>query len=110
MTWRKATVLVPAALVILVGLLLMAVGINMVVSYPPNHHDFKEGLMLLIPSVVGIGIVLLITKGLLKNEWVQNKGPGDLCCPDCGYNMAGLSSTKCPECGAQFTIDQLRQN
>jgi hypothetical protein len=28
-------------------------------------------------------------------------------CPTCGYNLTGLKEARCPECGAQFTLDQL---
>jgi hypothetical protein len=37
-------------------------------------------------------------------------GPGgvvNLHCPDCGYAMAGLYSSICPECGARRTLDAL---
>src|SRR4051794_10903304 len=27
-------------------------------------------------------------------------------CPACGYNLTGLTSTRCPECGAQYTVDE----
>ena len=27
--------------------------------------------------------------------------------PNCGYNLTGLSNTRCPECGTQYTIDEL---
>ena len=30
-----------------------------------------------------------------------------LACPLCGYNLAGLSEARCPECGASFTLEQL---
>ena len=30
-----------------------------------------------------------------------------LACPQCGYNLAGLSEARCPECGASFTLEQL---
>lgn len=29
-------------------------------------------------------------------------------CPACGYNMRGLTEARCPECGAEFTLDQLK--
>ena len=28
-------------------------------------------------------------------------------CPACGYNMTGLHEARCPECGAEFTLDAL---
>lgn len=28
-------------------------------------------------------------------------------CPACGYSLTGLREARCPECGAQYTIDQL---
>jgi hypothetical protein len=28
-------------------------------------------------------------------------------CPKCGYNMTGLLGARCPECGTQYTLDEL---
>ena len=28
-------------------------------------------------------------------------------CPTCGYDLTGLRGTRCPECGTEFTLDQL---
>ena len=28
-------------------------------------------------------------------------------CPTCGYNLTGLTATRCPECGKQCTLDEL---
>src|SRR5215210_5504928 len=30
-----------------------------------------------------------------------------LACPLCGYNLAGLTEARCPECGARFTLEQI---
>ena len=30
-----------------------------------------------------------------------------LACPLCGYNLAGLTAARCPECGASFTLEQI---
>jgi uncharacterized membrane protein YfcA len=30
-----------------------------------------------------------------------------LVCPACGYNLTGLREARCPECGAEFTLDAL---
>ena len=107
MPLKKLLIVLPAALIVLVGLLLLSVGIKMVTENSLGHRDFTEGLMLLIPSAVGIVIVIIVVRLLLKSDWAQGSRPGELCCPKCGYNMAGLSATKCPECGAEFTIDKL---
>jgi DNA-directed RNA polymerase subunit RPC12/RpoP len=28
-------------------------------------------------------------------------------CPTCGYNLTGLTESRCPECGSRFTLDEL---
>ena len=28
-------------------------------------------------------------------------------CPACGYNLTGLETTACPECGTKYTVDEL---
>jgi MFS family permease len=38
---------------------------------------------------------------------LANSGRDAIVCPTCGYNLTGLRETRCPECGTQFTIDQL---
>ena len=30
-----------------------------------------------------------------------------IACPLCGYNLAGLTEARCPECGAKFTLEQV---
>lgn len=32
---------------------------------------------------------------------------GKVACPLCGYNLAGLAASPCPECGGRFTLDRL---
>lgn len=31
----------------------------------------------------------------------------ELCCPECGYNLTGLASARCPWCGWRFDVTQL---
>jgi hypothetical protein len=43
-------------------------------------------------------------------ERSQRLGPiskTGIVCPNCGYNLTGLQSTRCPECGTQYTLDEL---
>ncbi|MBN1514474.1 MAG: hypothetical protein JXB13_20835 [Phycisphaerae bacterium] len=32
---------------------------------------------------------------------------GTVNCPNCGYNMTGLHEARCPECGTQYTLNEL---
>jgi hypothetical protein len=34
-------------------------------------------------------------------------GYGTVICPGCSYNMTGLREARCPECGTQYTLDEL---
>jgi hypothetical protein len=38
---------------------------------------------------------------------ISRAGVDTLVCPNCGYNLTGLSEARCPECGSRFTIDEL---
>jgi hypothetical protein len=38
---------------------------------------------------------------------LANSGTDAVVCPTCGYNLTGLKESRCPECGTQFTLDQL---
>lgn len=64
------------------------------------------------------GIVFMLT-GLAFVTLAWRERPGEralrttsgrhagVACPTCGYNMTGLRESACPECGAQFTLDEL---
>jgi hypothetical protein len=38
---------------------------------------------------------------------LAREGRETVSCPNCGYNLTGLSEARCPECGSRFTLDQL---
>jgi hypothetical protein len=42
-----------------------------------------------------------------RAERVSRSTRGAVACPTCGYNLTGLREARCPECGSQFTLDQL---
>lgn len=42
-----------------------------------------------------------------RAERLARLGAGNVACPACGYNLTGLRSTTCPECGATFSIQEL---
>jgi hypothetical protein len=38
---------------------------------------------------------------------IRRSGGETVACPRCGYNLTGLREARCPECGTQFTLDEL---
>ena len=73
-------------------------------------HDRVEGMLLLAACLPVVTVMMLLAhRWLPRSRWFGYVSRNAFNCPTCGYNMAGLSATKCPECGAEFTIDQLRR-
>lgn len=42
-----------------------------------------------------------------RAQRLASLGAGNVACPACGYNLTGLKTTTCPECGASFSIQEL---
>lgn len=42
-----------------------------------------------------------------RAQRLRGAARGGVACPTCGYNLTGLTTTRCPECGTQFTLDEL---
>ena len=63
----------------------------------------------------GIGPIVWVLLSVLiwretpaeRVERLARSGADSVCCPLCGYNMTGLTESRCPECGGRFTLDQL---
>jgi hypothetical protein len=59
-------------------------------------------------------LLWLIAATLIWRETAHERGlrlkssdKSAVVCPNCGYNLTGLQSTRCPECGTQYTLDEL---
>jgi hypothetical protein len=42
-----------------------------------------------------------------RAQRVARSSGSAIACPNCGYNLTGLSESRCPECGSKFTLDEL---
>jgi uncharacterized membrane protein YfcA len=76
-------------------------------------HAIEPGFGAFVGSVAAPLLWLMSTTVIWREtagERMQRmrKTPGaQVVCPTCGYNLAGLSEARCPECGGQFTLDEL---
>lgn len=68
-----------------------------------SDHDRRVGLfffIVLTPLFV-LFTVLSVRRG--RPAATAEEVP----CPNCGYNLRGLKEARCPECGCEYTIEQL---
>jgi len=42
-----------------------------------------------------------------RADRVKGSSKSAITCPTCGYNLTGLSESRCPECGSKFTLNEL---
>jgi len=42
-----------------------------------------------------------------RAQRIKGSSKSAVTCPTCGYNLTGLSESRCPECGSKFTLDEL---
>ena len=107
--WNRRRVALTAGATVLCLLIGAAVALGSLALYP----------MLLLPPAVLIGggtvpITWVLSTVLIWRETPAERmsrltthGAPAIACPLCGYNLAGLTQARCPECGAQFTLEQV---
>ena len=65
------------------------------------------GGMIWAPSWLALIALIWRETTAERGERLNQLGVGAITCPSCGYNLTGLKEARCPECGAQYTLDQL---
>lgn len=64
------------------------------------------GLVWIVLWLFGTAIAWRETAGE-RRQRLEAMGVSALPCPSCAYNLSGLRESRCPECGAAYTLDQL---
>jgi len=62
-------------------------------------------LVVLTAALTLLAVFLIWRDGYLRGWRAARSSPPT--CPRCGYNLSGLTHCRCPECGAEFALDQL---
>ncbi|MCC7290726.1 MAG: hypothetical protein IT449_01540 [Phycisphaerales bacterium] len=62
-------------------------------------------LVFLTLAVAVLFIFLVWRNGYVKGWRAAREAPP--MCPACGYQMTGLKQCRCPECGRDYTLDEL---
>lgn len=82
-------------------------------SHVYRNHKVVMSVVLLVTAAAAIAMwSLTLRTPDLRRPMLTPDDIVDVRCPHCDYLLVGLRETRCPECGAQFTIDELfrRQN
>ena len=101
---RILTVLAAIAALIVASLVGIAVG---------SAVNVSSGFSAFVGSVLTI-VLWLIATVLIWRETPAERAlrlaasPSSVVsCPNCGYNLTGLTESRCPECGSKFTLNEL---
>jgi hypothetical protein len=85
----------------------VAVGVGAIVrGLPPALAVLVGGGTVPITWVLATVLVWRETAAERLGRLTAHGRPA-LACPLCGYDLAGLTEARCPECGASFTLEQL---
>jgi hypothetical protein len=93
------------------GLLGIFIGVVMGQMVDEDEIGFIVFVATLFAPPVWVFATILIWRETAAERAARlDKSASALVCPTCGYNLTGLTDTRCPECGTQFTLDQLVAN
>jgi hypothetical protein len=73
----------------------------------------EEEVAVIVAGMLALAIWIAATACIWREtpaERVARRDPrmgSWLTCPRCGYSMKGLREARCPECGTQYTLDEL---
>lgn len=74
-----------------------------------NGFNYRDAYLWVIAGTLCIFLFAYINRWLHHpNRFEFRTKSQEMSCPSCGYSMRGLYEARCPECGAEFTIDQLK--
>jgi hypothetical protein len=71
-----------------------------------SFATFAGGVLTIVLWLIGTVLAWQETAGE-RAARVRASGKSAVACPKCGYNMTGLTESRCPECGTKFTLDEL---
>lgn len=68
------------------------------------------GISFLLLALVGLIFVVGLVVAIVLLTRSKKKGSvRTVFCPNCEYDLTGLSEARCPECGTQYTLNELWQ-
>ena len=113
--WWKSVVWTPGRVQTTVGCAAGAAGVGvtlglMIAATFPYGADelafFTGSLVATVLWIIGT-ICIWRENQSERAARLRRAGADTIVCPACGYNLTGLREARCPECGAQYTLNEL---
>lgn len=73
----------------------------------PFDRDFGFFVFTAVTILAWLPMTVFIWRETAAERSERSGSHATLTCPTCGYNLTGLSTARCPECGSTFTLDEL---
>lgn len=79
------------------------------VSIPGGGEEIGVVLSTMCWVTIWIGGTAMVWKEthLERSRRLGDRPDRVIPCPKCGYDLKGLAMARCPECGTEFTLDEL---
>jgi len=84
-----------------------AAGLVYLAMMPINYDVAAFMASIAAPIAWVAGTILVWRDRPIERTARMEDSAGVLVCPTCGYNLTGLSESRCPECGSKFTLNEL---
>lgn len=100
--WTIASIflaMVPAAAMVLL--------LSLTMRFSPDEIAAVFSAMIWAPAWLACTALVWRETRLERIGRLRRLGADAIPCPACGYNLTGLREARCPECGSQFTLEQL---
>ena len=101
---RIFTVVASAIALIIAGITAIAVG--SVVRASSGFSTFVGGILAIVLWLIATVLIWRETPAERAQRLAASPASA-ISCPNCGYNLTGLTESRCPECGSQFTLNEL---
>jgi hypothetical protein len=96
-----------ATVVVAVGGALVAMAANLILPDLRGEFGVLCASMLIPIAWLIVTIFLWRETAFERRSRLAASPQRTVGCPTCGYNLTGLTATRCPECGKQCTLDEL---
>ena len=83
------------------------IGVSIVIGTREEEVGVILGSLTWIVAWMASTALVWRETGEERSARLRAAAQGIICCLHCGYNMTGLHEARCPECGTQYTLNEL---